>query len=149
MTKSFSETHRPRHAGLEQLRGVRIAAPTPLERRPSNYITMYLSGDARVIYVDAENRPQHYSSRQHDMLEGLARGENSYSDRDLNDLFLTYLQQTDAAARSKNLAASITDARHGGDDGILLDDGRTTQQAAADEKASFEAQDFGPSIVII
>ncbi len=164
----FLEANKPRHEPLEALQALH-ASPNKTEglqeflghfratveppERPRTLLDMYLGGDVARIYQDALLRPEHYDSRQHQLLAALSHGtamEQPPTDTEKNELLLTFMRTTDADKATRERNARITSQRGGGDGPIVLEDGRTLEQAASDERAraTFEQQNYDDQVII-
>lgn len=114
-------------------------------KRPDSLLEMY--GGVRAVQQDAIQRPQHYTERQHEILLALTTGRTAVPEvtrAEKDELMLTFARSTEADAKRKEIIEKLTTP-----DDTLLDDGRTVDQAASDERASFQNQDFDEEIVIL
>ena len=69
-------------------------------QRPPTLLEAYLGNDVQHLCEDALRRPEHYSERQHELLNDLREGARSLKSvdyRDVNDVFLTYVRETEPA----------------------------------------------------
>lgn len=169
----FMEAHRPRHEPIEALRNL-IAAPPEAagksfleyigaftttadttKTRPTNLLDLYAQ-DIRAIYLDAEQRPDHYDERQHEILNHLmlqAPLSRELTDEEKNELLLTYMRRS-VSKEERNRKIREQEARRKKqeqeeNEDIVLEDGRTLAEAIEDEKhqGTFEKQDFGDKII--
>lgn len=165
--EEFIAENAPRHEPMEQWKQLakqrnkadvaRLFSPVfsgtvPPQEGPKTLIDMYLRGDARQIWQDARLRPKHYDARQHELLAHLmGQGQlvTPATERELNELFLTWQRSTEQDEKLRKLNTEITKSRN--DDGdIILEDGRSLEQANKDSqhRATYEAQDFDDKILI-
>lgn len=166
----FVDSHRPRHELLERMRSMagggdraqsfqrfqgHFRETAQLPPRPKTLLDMYLFGDVRQILQDAAIRKDHYEQRQHEILGALMTKtelDQPITDAEKNELFLTWLRDTEAAKATKERNAKITDPKGGvkGGDDIVLEDGRTLNESMKDARsgATFEKQDYGDQIII-
>ncbi len=155
----FLEDNRPKHDHLEQMQemaqgedraqafkdflGHFVAATEPV-KKPETLIDMYLQGDMSKLVQDALARPDHYDQRQHEIITALSRDlelDTPATVDERNELFITFMRDTEAQKKTKERNQRLSDS---GGSGIVLEDGRTLEEAAADERKAptFENQDY-------
>lgn len=152
----FIELYRPRHVQLEAFQEAMKEGPVSLERKitvaeeasspPQSLVDAYLQGDLRQIVQDFWMRPDHYSPRQHDILIAISTGQDpvqAATTAEKNELLLTWMRDTVTQKKTREMIKKKTED-------IVLEDGRTLDEAVADEKPdpTYEAQDFGDKIII-
>lgn len=174
---NFIEDNLPRHGPMEALRDLIAAKPEEkaeavlkyvgqfthtadtTKTRPTNLLDLYLM-DVRTIYVDAQERPDHYDARQHEILNHLVMHvplSRPITDEEKNDLLLTHLRASVSSKKKEDEkkkydAAQRKKREQEENDEITLEDGRSLSEAIEADKykadPTFEAQDFGDKVII-
>jgi hypothetical protein len=155
----FLEAHRPKHREIEAmqtmaaqadraegLRGLQahftgtVEPPQPPKTLLERYMHSILP-----IQQDALERPPHYDTRQHEIIHLLCTGGgDSVSAREQDELFLTYLQNSDLAKQTQERNRRLSAPRDPDADADI--------QAFEQELSggpTFEKQDFGGTIDLL
>jgi hypothetical protein len=116
--------------------------------RPTNLLEMYLGQDVRQIYQDLEQRPDHYSDRQKEIIRNLMYAEHlaaPVTDEEKNELLLHFMRPTKLEEQSQQLQSKL---RGADDEPIILSDGTSLDESGSAPSGTFEAQDDGDFILI-
>lgn len=174
--QSFVEKNLPRHEPIEALRKLIAAKPEDkaealveyfgafthtadtTKSRPEDLIELYMI-DIRAMFRDYEDRPSHYTPRQHDILMFLVMKypvNPEPTAEEKNDLVLTYLRAS-ATDKQKDLSRKRYEAEQRKreaeeNEETVMEDGRNLNEVLADEKnrnePTFEKQDYQDKVLI-
>jgi len=175
---AFIAQHAPRHDALDAFRSLIAAKPEQkaealatfnglfthtadtTSSQPKDLIELY-GIDLRAMWRDYEDRPDHYTARQHEILLFLVMQRPINKEptaEEKNGLVLSFLGQS-ATDKHQEMARKRYDeaqrARREAEenDGIVLDDGRTANDLINEERTrshepTFEKQDYGDKVLI-
>jgi len=166
LPQNFLEENRPRHLHLEAIQSL-LGAPQEAsgksfldyssafesvadttKTRPTNLLDLYAQ-DIREIYLDSQNRPEHYNEHQHEVIARLLFGDGRVKDIDKNDLFLTFIRKSvpkeERDRRIQEYERARRQKKESKEEEIVLEDGTVLDQAP---HGVFEKQDFGDKIIV-
>lgn len=166
MTPKFSDTHAPKHIGLQRLEQARAALTTigplathtvPTPQRASSLLEFYLGNDVSRLLGDMMERPDHYSDRQKEIIEflyGSGPIGQPVTEAEKDDLVLQLMRSTESSLKSRDLIRDLTAARHKARDAeneeIVMEDGTTLKDYLSGDSLqdfTFETQNSKDKIV--
>ena len=83
------------------------APPPPPRRRQEDLLERYLGGDVSRLLADAEARPTHYTSDEHDLLLRLRTGRPTRPD-ERSALVLSFVRDTTAQRKERDTRTRMT-----------------------------------------
>lgn len=128
-----------------------FARTSPPVAPPKDMLEMYLGSDLRQLQQDMLERPDHYTDRQHEILQNLIHGVTVSpppTTQERDELLYSLVRPTEVARKTKDLIEKITEERNkeeverrSEEDETIMEDGRTYTEWMR-ERASFQNQKY-------